>query len=117
MTGSQRHLDYPSIREQRGVAFERVRRVFRWTTAGAVTAVALIVGVVEHQIPGRSSSSATTANGSPVTTTPSATASSTSGNSSASNASGSSGAAVKAPTKAPTPTQRTPIAVSGGTSW
>lgn len=117
MTGSQHNLHYASIKEQRGVAFDRVRRAFRWTTAGAVTAVALIVGVVAHQVPGLSSSSPTATNGSALTTTPSASTSSTSGNSSASGISSSSGAAIQAPAKAPASTRRTPTVVSGGTSW
>jgi hypothetical protein len=40
-----------------------------------------------------------------------------SGNSNASGTSSSSGATIKAPKKAPTRIQRTPAAVSGGTSW
>ncbi|MGA2036010.1 MAG: hypothetical protein ABSH04_00255 [Acidimicrobiales bacterium] len=117
MTVSQHHSHYGSIKDQRAMAFDRVRRAFRWTTVGAVTAVALIVGAVAHQIPGRSSSSVAATNGSPAATAPAPAASTTSGSSSTSGSSGSSGGAITQPTTAPAPSRRTPTAVSGGTSW
>ena len=49
MTASPHHA---SVRAQRSEAFDRVRRTFRWTTAGAVATVALIVGVVSARGPG-----------------------------------------------------------------
>ena len=45
---------YAQIQDQRDETFERVRRVFRWTVAGAIAGVAVIIGVVAHEIPGRS---------------------------------------------------------------
>jgi len=109
-----------NVQDQRLEAFERIRRAFRWTVAGAVTAVLGIVGVVAHEIPGRSASGATSSNASPAAgtaypiTNP-AVAGST-GSPSGANASVG-GRSLRPPVTAPTPTQRAPTAVSGGTGW
>jgi len=106
---------YLSVGDQRSFAFERVRRVFRWTTAGAVGAVALIVGVVAHQIPGRSGTPATTTGG-PAAAAQPPTGSPTSSGSSSSGSSSTPTGPISPPATLPAPTQRTPTAVSGGTS-
>ena len=46
---------YAQIEDRRDETFGRVRRVFRWTVARRVAGVAVIIGVVSHEIPGRSS--------------------------------------------------------------
>ena len=103
---------YAQIEDQRNEVFARVQRVFRWTTAAAVAATVVIVGVVAHEIPGRSSVANADAewpagvddrprrrDPSPLAPGPSA--------------------AVRSRHRCPlpTPTQRTPTAVSGGTGW
>jgi hypothetical protein len=104
---------YAQIQDQRSDAFARVRRVFRWTTAGAVTAVALIVGVVAHEIPGRSASATTTSNNASGTPSTIPSAPPPTGGGTVSGG----GGAVTPPVTVPTPTQRAPTAVSGGTGW
>jgi len=118
---------YAQIEDYRDETFGRVRRVFRWTVSGAVAGVAVIMGVVAHEIPGRSSV-ATTSNtvaGTPAPT-PSAAAgagtATTAGNGTgAGNGAGTGGGGAVTPQAtappAPTPTQRAPTAVSGGTGW
>ncbi|HXQ62750.1 MAG TPA: hypothetical protein VN796_10475 [Acidimicrobiales bacterium] len=98
---------YRRSRDPRHVAFERVRRAFRWTVAGATTAVIVIVGVVAHEIPGRSTSAATASNTTPaVNASPTPPPTPTGG-----------GGSPSPPVTAPTPTQQAPTAVSGGTGW
>ncbi len=122
---------YAQIEDYRDETFGRVRRVFRWTVGAAVAGVAVIMGVVAHEIPGRSSV-ATTSNAAAGTTAPTpssatgagaAAGTGTAGGTVAGNGSGtgtgSGGAVTPQPTAppAPTPTQRAPTAVSGGTGW
>jgi hypothetical protein len=104
---------YAQIEEQRNEVFARVRRASRWATATAVAATVVIVGVVSHQIPGRSSVANATPNGPTGSTAPPSVGPQSTGPGPAGDGSG----AVTAPVPAPTPTQRTPAAVSGGTGW
>lgn len=103
---------YPQIQDQRSEAMARVQRVFRWTTAGAITAVALIVGVVAHEIPGRSASATTSNNASGTPSTVPAASPALGGGTVSEG-----GGAVTPQVTAPAPTQRAPTAVSGGTGW
>ena len=106
---------YAQIEDYRDETFGRVRRVFRWTVGAAVAGVAVIMGVVAHEIPGRSSV-ATTSN--TVAGTPAPNPSATAGAGTGTGTGG--GGAVTPQTTAPpapTPTQRAPTAVSGGTGW
>ncbi|HVA03898.1 MAG TPA: hypothetical protein VMU64_09115 [Acidimicrobiales bacterium] len=101
---------YAQIEEQRREVFARVRRASRWIAATAVAATVVIVGVVSHQIPGRSSvANATPA---PSVSTPAPSAGPVSSGQGPANT----GSGVVAP-PVPAPTQRTPTAVSGGTGW
>ncbi len=105
--------------DRRDMAFDRVRRAFRRTAVAAVAALAVLMGVVAHEIPGRSSSSRTapptSVSGSgalpPVGTAPGATASAPQTGASAS------GTSLTPPTSPPVASQQSPVAVSGGTSW
>jgi len=129
MTVSRQSSYNSSIKDQRAMAFDRVRRVFRWTTAGAVAAVALIVGVVANEIPGRSSSAAPAASappnaggssvtsGSPTTGATAAASAGSSVSSSSSATSSPSAGAISTPQTLPVPTRKAPTVVSGGTSW
>lgn len=110
---------HAQIEEQRSEVFARVRRVFRWTVAGSLAAVAVIVGVVSHEIPGRAAGATPPPNG---VVTPATTPSGSTGSGPA-NTGGSTGAgptntgAGAVPTPVPVPTQPAPVAVSGGTGW
>jgi hypothetical protein len=107
---------FAQAQDHRDDALARVRRTFRFAVAGSVASVAVIVGVVAHQIPGRSSSAATTANTAP----PPASAggsSGASGSTGATGATGNTGSSAGAPAPAPAPTRQAPTVVSGGTGW
>lgn len=100
------------IEDQRMEVFSRVQRVFRWTVAGAITAAAVIVGVVAQEIPGRSAGATPTPSGAsaPAPTVP---AGSTGvGPSNGTGTGTGTGSAVT-----PSQTQQAPVAVSGGTGW
>ena len=105
---------YAQIQDRREETFERVRRAFRWTVAAAVTGVAVIIGVVAHEIPGRSTVASTTSNnasGNVATTLPAP-------GGGTGNTGGNTGAGAVSPqVTPPAPTQRAPTAVSGGTGW
>ena len=113
---------HAQIEAQRSEVFARVRRVFRWIVAGSLAAVAVIVGVVSHEIPGRAAGATPPPNSvvTPSTSPPSSTASgpSNSGGAAATGPSntGNTGAGPLPP-PVPAPTQRAPVAVSGGTGW
>ena len=126
VTWTNASAPYRYTDDPRALAFRRVRRVFGWTTAAAVAAVGVIVGVVAHEIPGRASpppasasgiasgatsgSPGTTAGGSPGTTagaSPGAASQSASG----------AGSSLTPPSSVPAPTTRSPAVVSGGTGW
>ncbi len=107
---------YGQIEEQRRQVFARVRRASRWTAATAVAATVVIVGVVSHQIPGRSSVANATPNG-PSAPSPAPSAGPPSSGQGTGTGTGTGTGVVAPPVQAPTPTQRTPTAVSGGTGW
>jgi hypothetical protein len=117
---------YAQIEDYRDETFGRVRRVFRWTVGAAVAGVAVIMGVVAHEIPGRSSvaNPSNTVAGTPAPT-PSAGAGTGAGTGTVAGngagAGGTGGGGVITPQTtappAPTPTRRAPTAVSGGTGW
>jgi len=100
-----------SANNRRLAAVERPRRAFRWTAAGAFTAVLVIVGAVAHAIPGRSTVATTSS-----TSTSSASASTT-GSPASTGSSVPGRAPLSPPATAPTPTRQAPAAVSGGTGW
>src|ERR1039458_8192798 len=104
---------YAQIEEQRNEVFARVRRASRWATATAVAATVVIVGVVSHQIPGRSSVANATPNSSSASATPPPVGPQSTGQGPASVG----GGAVTPQVAAPTPTQSPPTAVSGGSGW
>jgi hypothetical protein len=118
---------YAQIEARRSEVFGRVRRVFRWTVAGSLAAVATIVGVVAHEIPGRAAG----ATPPPTSVLTPTTSPGGSGAPAASNGGGSAGAGpantgntgntgtgpLPPPVPAPAPTQQAPVAVSGGTGW
>jgi hypothetical protein len=114
---------HAQIEAQRSEVFARVRRVFRWIVAGSLAAVAVIVGVVSHEIPGRAAGATPPPNGvvTPTTSPPGSTSSgpSNSGGATATGPSntGNTGNTGAGPLPPPVPTQRPPVAVSGGTGW
>ncbi len=111
---------YAQIEERRDETFARVRRVFRWTVASAVAGAAVIIGVVAHEIPGRSTVATTSSNGAgPPATFPAAAAGTGTGTGTGSGVgtgTGTGGAPAPQVT-VPPPTQRVPTVVSGGTGW
>ena len=100
---------YAQIQNRRDETFEHIRRVFRWTVAGAIAGTAVIVGVVAHEIPGRASAATTSNNGSGTPATAPPAVGGAAGNTD--------GGLPSAPVTAPAPTQRAPAVVSGGTGW
>jgi hypothetical protein len=116
---------HAQIEAQRSEVFARVRRVFRWIVAGSLGAVAVIIGVVSHEIPGRAAGATPPPNGvvAPTTSAPGSTASGPSNSGSGTTAgpsnTGNTGNSGSGPLPAavPAPTQRPPVAVSGGTGW
>jgi hypothetical protein len=108
------HRYYPQPLDSPTAAFDRVRRVSRWITAGATASVVVIIGAVAHQIPGRSTSAATTTNEAPVAPGQSPATSTTAGGGSTISGSGHS---ASQPAMAPTPTRQAPVAVSGGSGF
>jgi len=108
------HRYSPQPLDARTAAFDRVRRVTRWITAGAAASVMVIIGAIAHQIPGRSTSAATTTNGGPVAPGQSPATSTTAGGGSTISGGGNS---ASQPAMAPTPTQQAPVAVSGGSGF
>jgi hypothetical protein len=122
------YTPYPRSRDPRTAALDRVRRTSRFVTAGAFAAAAALVGVVAHELPGHSSTSATNPAPASAGSSPSASGGSSGSGSSGSGSSGSgssgsgssgSGSSGNGSSgnvaPAPTPTQQAPIAVSGGT--
>jgi hypothetical protein len=107
--------------------FDRIRRAFRWSVVASLGAVAVVLGVVSHEIPGRSAGSPATP-GSSASVSPGGV-STGNGNGGTGNggstgatggtgSTGNTGSASSSPGVAPpTPTNRAPAAVSGGTSW
>ena len=96
---------------ERNEVFDRVRRTSRWTATGAAAAVAVIIGVVAHQLPGRSGASGSPATGGSAGTGPPAAT----GVTGATGTTGSGSTGIGSTGAAPTPTPRPPVAVSGGT--
>jgi hypothetical protein len=97
----------------RSAGYERVRGTFRWIVGVSIAGAAAIFGIVQHQIPGRATTPATSIAGTGSTTTSGATTGSATGNgglTGSSVGSGSSGFQT-----APTPTEQAPVAISGGT--
>ena len=92
--------------DERFAVIERVRRAAWWTGAGSVAAVAVIVGAVSNQIPGRTT---TTGAATPAPATSGAAGTGTTGNTGTTSGTGS------AP--APSSTQQAPVTVSGGSGW
>ncbi|HVM66548.1 MAG TPA: hypothetical protein VMU14_16885 [Acidimicrobiales bacterium] len=107
--------------ETRALGFARVRSVSNWITAGAALGAVAIVGLVSHEIPGRSSAhpaSGATTGSSGTGTSAGAGSGATSGvQDPASQSSGGSTGQPAPPSVAPTPIQRAPVAVSGGSGW
>ncbi|HEY5025348.1 MAG TPA: hypothetical protein VII76_10260 [Acidimicrobiales bacterium] len=113
---------YAKIEDERDETFARVRRVFRWTVAGAVAGAAVIIGVVAHEIPGRSAAATAPSNGAsapatiPAAGTGTGTGTGTGIGTGTGTGTGTGGAGAPQVT-APAPTQRAPTVVSGGTGW
>ncbi len=109
---------YAQIQDQREETFERVRRAFRWTVAAALTGMAVIIGVVAHEIPGRAGAATTTSNNASggVATTLPATGGGTGNTGGNTGNTGNTGAGSPQ-VPPPAPTRSAPTAVSGGTGW
>ena len=107
---------YARIEEQRDETFARVRRVFRWTVASAVAGAAIIVGVVAHEIPGRSTVATTSSNEAGTPPTIGASGAGTGPGPGIGTGTGTGGTVAPSVT-APAPTSRAPTVVSGGTGW
>ncbi len=93
---------------------ERVRRVFRWTVLGSLGTVAVIFGVVSHQIPGRSTTATTTSGAAPSPPTGVVGSTGATGSTGVGNTGNSGSGPVGGP---PVATQNPPTVVSGGTGW
>jgi len=109
---------YGALQDRRDDAVERVRRVFRWTVLMSLGTVAVIFGVVSHQIPGRSTTPTPSSGAAPSPAggaggTPVASTGST-GNTGVGNTGNSGSGSVASP---PAATQNPPTVVSGGTGW
>lgn len=122
MRSSWHHMDPTS---ERDLALRRVRSIFRWTVAGAFGAAGLLVGVVAHEIPGRSSTTSASSGAAGTNSAPGSSPSSSPDSGTGTGSSPGFVAPSPAPTSvspsptvpAPAPTQRAPAAVSGGTSF
>ena len=117
------HRHDPADRDE---AIHRVRRTTRWLIAGSLLGTGVLVGVAAHELPGKSTSAATSGSTGSTGTGASSGSSSSSGsstssggssgsgtNSSGLGSSGSGGSTVTPPTSSPTVTPRI-HASSGG---